>query len=101
MSESLFSNDFKSLKEESIDELFGSIKISISEPMILEDLLIATKAASSKREARDFIKNGAVSINGEKFVDALQLISKENSLYNKYLVLRRGKKNYYLVVLDF
>ena len=101
MSESLFSNDFKSLKEESIDELFGSIKVTISEPMILEDLLIITKAASSKREARDFIKNGAVSINGEKFVDAQQLINKEYSLYNKYLVLRRGKKNYYLVVLDF
>ena len=69
--------------------------------LILEDLLIATKAASSKREARDFIKNGAISLNGEKFVNAQQIINKENSLYNKYIVLKRGKKNYYLVVLDF
>lgn len=101
MSESLFSNDFKSLKESSIEELFGSIKTKISEPQILEDLLISLKAASSKREARDFIKNGAISLNGEKVNDAKALINKDYSLYNKYVIVRRGKKNYYLAELTF
>ena len=101
MSESLFSNDFKALKESSIEELFGSIKTKISEPQILEDLLISLKAASSKREARDFIKNGAISLNGEKVNDAQALINKDYSLYNKYVIVRRGKKNYYLAELAF
>lgn len=100
MSEALFSNDFKSLKEESIKELFGSLETKISEPLILEDLLITVKAASSKREAREFIKNGAVSINGEKIQDATKLVDKTSALFNKYVIIRRGKKNYYLATLD-
>lgn len=100
MSEALFSNDFKSLKEESIEELFGSIKIDLDQPLILEDLLIKVGAAKSKRESREFIKNGAVSINGEKVTEEIKLIDSSFALYNKYLVIRRGKKNYYLAVLN-
>ena len=99
MSEALFSNDFKSLKEESIQELFGAMEVKLDEPLILEDLLIKVKAASSKREAREFIKNGAVSINGEKVQEATKLIDSSFTLYGKYIILRRGKKNYYLVSL--
>ena len=99
MSEALFSNDFKSLKEESIQELFGVMEVKLDEPLILEDLLIKVKAASSKREAREFIKNGAVSINGEKVQEATKLIDSSFTLYGKYIILRRGKKNYYLVSL--
>lgn len=99
MSEALFSNDFKSLKEESIQELFGAMEVKLDEPLILEDLLIKVKAASSKREAREFIKNGAVSINGEKVQESTKLIDSSFTLYGKYIILRRGKKNYYLVRL--
>lgn len=97
MSEVLFSNDFKSLKVNQIEELFGNYKISIDKEMSLEDLLITIKAASSKREAREFIKNGATSINGNKETDALKVFSKAEALFDKYLIVRRGKKNYYLV----
>ena len=99
MSEALFSNDFKSLKEESIQELFGAMEVKLDEPLILEDLLIKVKAASSKREAREFIKNGAVSINGDKVQESTKLIDSSFTLYGKYIILRRGKKNYYLVRL--
>ena len=99
MSEALFSNDFASLKEESIEELFGSIKTEISEPQILEDLLITINAAKSKREAREFIKNGAVSLNGQKVTESTTLIDSSFTLYDKFIIVRRGKKNYHLVVL--
>lgn len=98
MSECLFSGEFSSLSEEAIEELFGSLKKEVT-PMILEDLLIELKAASSKREAREFIKNGAVLINGSKCEDSTELIGENKSLYGKYLIVRRGKKNYYLGVL--
>ena len=99
MSEVLFSNDIKSLSEKAIEEIFGSYKIDLNEGMMLEDALIAIKAASSKREAREFIKNGAVLLNGEKVLDSTLLVNKGSSLYNKYIVIRRGKKNYYLINL--
>lgn len=101
MSEVLFSNNFSSLKEESLKELFANSKIEVKEKMKLEDLLIFIKAASSKREAREFIKNNAVSINGIKINDALKEFDKEDALFNKYLVVKRGKKNYYLVEIAY
>ena len=101
MSEVLFSNNFSSLKEESLKELFANSKIDVKEKMKLEDLLIFIKAASSKREAREFIKNNAVSVNGIKTNDALKEFDKEDALFNKYLVVKRGKKNYYLVEIAY
>lgn len=101
MSEVLFSNNFASLKEESLKELFANAKIEVKESMKLEDLLIFIKAASSKREAREFIKNNAVSVNGEKVNDALKEFNKNDALFGKYLVVKRGKKNYYLVEIAY
>lgn len=101
MSEVLFSNNFSSLKEESLKELFANSKIEVKEKMKLEDLLIFIKAASSKREAREFIKNNAVSVNGIKTNDTLKEFDKEDALFNKYLVVKRGKKNYYLVEIAY
>ena len=101
MSEVLFSNNFASLKEESLKELFANAKIEVKESMKLEDLLIFIKAASSKREAREFIKNNAVSVNGEKVNDALKEFNKNDALFGKYLVVKRGKKNYYLVEISY
>lgn len=101
MSEVLFSNNFASLKEESLKEIFANAKIEVKESMKLEDLLIFIKAASSKREAREFIKNNAVSVNGEKVNDALKEFNKNDALFGKYLVVKRGKKNYYLVEIAY
>ena len=98
MSEVLFSGEVDTLSAESIEELFGSLKVEVS-PLKLEDLLIETKAAKSKREAREFINNGAVSINGHKETDPNLLIDSSKTLHEKYVVLRRGKKNYYLAVI--
>ena len=55
------------------------------------------KAAGSKREAREFINNGAVLVNGEQQKSLEFVVSKENAIGNKYTVIRRGKKNYYLL----
>lgn len=100
MSEVLFSNDIKSLSEKGIEDVFGNYKIEAPKGLMLEDLLITIKAASSKREAREFIKNGAVLVNGEKSFDSQKTFDKEDTLFGKYLVIRRGKKNYYLVVIN-
>ena len=97
MSEALFSESYSTLSEENLNELFANFKIQVEEIKPLEDLLIQIKAASSKREAREFIKNNAISINGNKWNDPLKVASKEDLLFNKYLIVKRGKKNYYLI----
>ncbi len=99
MANTFFSGDFKSLKEDQIMELLGSSLIEQNEGLLLEDLLINIKAASSKRESREFIKGNSVSLNGDKVNDPVMVIDKNSALYDKYVIVRRGKKNYYLVKL--
>ncbi len=100
MSNALFSGDVKDLSEENILELFSDLKVEVKENTLLEDMLLEIKAASSKREAREFIKGNSVSLNGEKVNDSNKVITREDALFNKYIIVKRGKKNYYLVVLN-
>ena len=97
ISEALFKEEFSSLTKENIEELYSSYSLTIHSDLKVEDLLIEIKDASSKREAREFIKNNAVSINGKKYNDASYVLNEQDYLYSKYLIVKRGKKNYYLV----
>ena len=97
MSKVLFSGDIKSLTKKQLEEVFGDLTVEVSGDKMLEDLLIEIKAASSKREAREFCKNNSISVNSEKINDSTKIISKEDALYNEYTLVKRGKKNYYLV----
>lgn len=97
MSEVLFSGEIKSLSKENIEELFGGFKVEQSKGLLIEDLLIAIKAASSKREAREFINGNAVAINGEKVCDLTHVVDEKDALFGEYVVIKRGKKNYFLV----
>lgn len=98
VSNSLFSGEFGSL---TIDEFKmaqkGLDSIEKDEINIL-DALIELKLAQSKREAREFVKNGAVLINDEKITDFDFVLSKNIGYYNTYAVVRRGKKKFALVV---
>ena len=46
------------------------------------------------------ITGNSISINGERINDLDLLVNKEKALYNKYVVVRRGKKKYYLVIFE-
>ena len=100
MSNALFSGEFTKLNKEQILELFNSIKFSFNENQLLEDILINIKAASSKREAREFIKNGAITVNNQKMIDPNKTFNKDELIANSFLIIRRGKKNFYLVELN-
>ena len=101
ITEALFSGDITSLSENELkDALSGVQTETITEEMNIVDMLVNTKILSSKREAREFINNGSISINGEKINTTDMLVNKEKALYNKYIVVRRGKKKYYLVIFN-
>ena len=99
MTNTFFTGNFKNLSKESLLELLGSSLVEVKEGQLLEDVLIEIKTASSKREAREFIKGNSIAINGEKETSLEKVITKADTLHDEYIVLKRGKKNYYLIKL--
>lgn len=97
LTESLFNNKFKDLSKEDIVELFGNQDTKeVKSNVNIIDFITEIGAVKSKREAREFITNGAISINGEK-VDSIEtLINDDMFIDNTYIVVKRGKKNYYI-----
>ncbi len=97
MSEALFTGEFTSLGLKEIEELFsGYNKIPVDTSISITDLLINMGIASSKREAKEFITNNAISINGNKITDPEYIISQNDFIEDTYIIVRRGKKNYYI-----
>lgn len=63
------------------------------------DFLTQTKVFPSKGEARKMSKNNGVSINKEKITDT-KIINKDDLLKDKYILVQKGKKNYYLIIAE-
>ena len=100
ISESLFSGNIKDFNEKDIEDAFKGIEpFEIDEELNVVDFLVNNKICSSKREAREFINNGSITINGEKVTDLELIIDKKISLYDKYVIVRRGKKRYYIGII--
>ena len=98
MSEVLFQQTFEQLTAEELAiVLEGVNSITIHDKMSIVDALIATQLATSKREAREFLKNGAIAINGHKVNDENFMIEKSGAIDQVYTVLKRGKKLYALI----
>lgn len=101
ISEALFSGNIENFTESDIKDAFKGIEpFKIGKDMSLVDLLIYGGICSSKREAREFISNGSISVNGKKVTDLDLVISKDISLCSKYIIIRRGKKKYYIGVYE-
>ncbi len=93
----LFNNKFNDLSKKDIENLFKGQEVKDVEVGInMVDLLVNMDVAKSKREAREFIEAGAISINGEKITDIEKTIKTEMFIENTYIIVRRGKKNYYI-----
>ena len=97
VSQKLFKGDFEGLSVKDIlSGLKGvpNFKLQNEEPLI--DVLVNNKIASSRREAREFLKGNAISINGKICSEENTIISKENAIEGKIIIFRRGKKKYFI-----
>ena len=97
ISESLFKGNIKDLTAKQLEDAFHGTKPFI----ILEDLnilnfLVQYGICSSKREAREFVSNQSISINGDKISDLDFIVTKNVAIEQKYVVVRRGKKKYFI-----
>lgn len=98
ISNSLFSGNVKSLSLKDIEIGFKDVPTAtISEGEKLIDVLVNNKIASSKREAREFLAAGSITLNGEKFMDENMPVTRQLAIERKVIVLRRGKKKNYIV----
>ncbi|SDY02229.1 tyrosine--tRNA ligase [Paenibacillus sp. CF384] len=99
ITQALFSGEFMSLSEAELVEALQDMPTTVctgEEDRSLMDLMIEVGAASSRRQARQDIESGAVSINGQKQTVSETVLGQDQKLYGKYILLRRGKKNYFL-----
>ena len=100
MSEALFSGNVNGLTSSEIELCFKGVPtFEINEEISLIDLLINNSIASSRREAREFLNGNAISINGDVVNDENMIINNSIAIDNKVIVIRRGKKKYFLGII--
>ncbi len=100
ISNALFSGNIKDIPVTELEVAFKDVDHFSFQDSSLVDFLVNANICSSKREAREFITSGTISINGEKCVDVECVIDKNWLLNDKYVVIRRGKKKYYLGIYE-
>lgn len=103
ISEALFSGDVSTLSEADFEQLKLDGVPGSAQPlenMSLVELLVASELAKSNKMAREFIGNGAVSVNGRKITDIDTRIGADDLLYGQYCLLKRGKKLFHLAYND-
>lgn len=97
ISTALFKGDIQSLNKKEAKEIFKSVpfeNISGKDEINICDFLVLTKVCESKRQAREDVENGAISLNGEIIKDLELKVLRKHRLYGEYFIIRRGKKNY-------
>ena len=98
ISEALFSGDLKSLSADELLDAFNNIPSSeVTSDKNIIDLLVETSICLSKREAREFVSNNSISVNGEKINDLEYIIKKDNAIVDNFTIIRKGKKKYFVI----
>ena len=100
ISEALFSGEIKGLSAAEIQQGFKGVpsyQVQSDDDLQLVELLVTAGIEASKRQAREDIQNGAIYVNGERRQDLTAALTAEDKLDNRYTVIRRGKKKYFLL----
>ena len=99
ISQALFSGDIKELSVEEIAQGFKDVPTVVytDEDLSLVEILVQAKISPSKRQAREDIQNGAISINGEKNTDVQAVLGEEDKVGGEFTIIRRGKKKYFRI----
>ena len=105
-SEILFGSEVQEISQEVLDALAPEVpctrisKGRLSAGIFLVDILVETKLAKSKRAARDLIGQGGAYVNNVARRETEAKIHLEQALSGKAVLLRAGKKNYHLLIVE-
>lgn len=100
ISAALFSGDVKNLTADEIKQGFKdvpSFTVEGEDELGLVDLLVAAKISPSKRQAREDVSNGAVSLNGDRVTDTAYVLGEADKIEGQFTIVRRGKKKYFMI----
>ncbi|OGM93169.1 tyrosine--tRNA ligase [Candidatus Wolfebacteria bacterium RIFOXYB2_FULL_49_7] len=107
ISEALFGGDISEIvtDKKKCEALFvGNVAVQKIDAASIKDMTVvdflaslAWKTPLSKRQAREDIESGAIEISGKKISDVDALLSNDDILFNTYIIVKRGKKNYHFV----
>lgn len=102
ITEALFSGNIADLSAKQIEQGFGNMPGSTmpKEGNNLAVWLVDAGIEGSRRQSREDINNGAIYINGQRLQDVDYEISATDAIEGKYIVVRRGKKKYFLVTIE-
>ena len=97
ISDALFKGNFSDLSNEELGEAFKGNEVKEVElNKNILDVLVEMNVATSKRQAREFISGNSIEIKGEKVKDLDKTITEQDLINNTFLIIKRGKKNYYI-----
>ena len=102
ISKALFSGDVQNLTADQIAMSFKdvpSVETSAGEWDLVEFLVDISGIESSRRQARESIKNGAIYLKGERIQDIDYLVDSKDSYDGRFILVRRGRRRYFLVHL--
>ncbi len=99
ISKALFSGDLKALTVAEMKDAFKDVPTAEMEKADknIVDFIVEAGVSSSKRQAREDVTNGAISLNGEKVTDLAYEVTAADRLDEAFTIVRRGKKNYKMV----
>lgn len=100
ISAALFSGDIASMTADDLEQLRldGLPALEVAEPGAdIVRLLVDSGLAKSNRVAREFLANNAVAVNGEKVADAAHELRRDQALFGRYFIIKRGKKQFHLI----
>lgn len=103
LTDALFSGDVANLSVEQVknaSSAMESVTASKESQNIIDFLVDTTGIVNSRRQAREDINNGAVYIKGDRITDLDYMIDEEDSYNGQFILVRRGKKRWFLVNLE-
>ena len=96
ISESLFTGNIKELADNEIEIAFKGVPTFTTNKDTIINIMVNNNIAASKREAREFLSNNAITLDGETINDENFLIDNNKN----YHIIKRGKKKYYLIKMN-
>ena len=102
ISQMIFYGKAKELNKEELAEVFSGFDVrtmSKFDDISIVDFLVNAEVINSKRQAREDVQNKAIEINDSKIQSSDYILSKKDLMFEKYILIKRGKKDYHFVVI--
>ncbi len=100
VTEAMVSGDFSTLSPSMLEDIIEGLQtVECESGVLLPVALTDVGLAKSRREARDFVKGNAISVNGLKQTDLDMVLDRSDALHDRFVFLKRGKRNLACVIL--